>query len=145
MKYLATFLADGRAENSGVPSLQGTDKTDRTPLGGGLDPSNRELSPSEVPTKPTKPPLSPTDETDETGPTFLAERWGPALEDDAPSIDIPRDWRWDVAGWPHEQWVEWRHRAAELQPSNPTAEQIRAAEHLAYVEMTRPKLTEARS
>jgi DNA primase len=49
----------------------------------------------------------------------------------------PTHWRQKVAGWPHERWSAWRARVTELLPSTPTAEQIRVAEQLVYVEMSR--------
>ncbi len=73
-------------------------------------------------------------------PDPLADRLGPALDDDAPGIDVPRNWRWAVACWPHDRWSAWRRRAGELQPPSPTVEQIRAAEFVAYVEMSRATL-----
>lgn len=71
-------------------------------------------------------------------PSPLADRWGPSLDHDEPSIVIPADsWRWTVANWPHERWAAWRRRAGELEPPDASAEQIRVAERLAYQEMTR--------
>jgi hypothetical protein len=68
----------------------------------------------------------------------FAARWGPALDDDVPGIDLPANsWRWVVAGWPHDRWVAWRRRSGELEPLNATAEMIRTAEHLAFIELSR--------
>jgi hypothetical protein len=77
----------------------------------------------------------PTGEADP--PTLLdSQRWGPSLGHDEPSIAIPTDgWREHVANWPHDRWVAWRDRSAELQPSFPTAEQIRESERIAYDEL----------
>ena len=64
-----------------------------------------------------------------------AVRWGPGLTDDEPSIDVPRDWRDTVAGWPHGRWSRWRSLSGELlagQDDEPTAEDIRAADRAAY-------------
>jgi DNA primase len=49
-----------------------------------------------------------------------------------------RCWREIVVGWPHDRWMSWRNRATDLLPSAPTAEQIRMADHLAYIELTAP-------
>jgi hypothetical protein len=68
-------------------------------------------------------------------PVDLTRRWGPGLADATPAIDVPKDWRWTVANWPHDRWVAWRRRSAELQPEGPTAEQIAAADHEAYLEL----------
>ncbi len=64
-----------------------------------------------------------------------ALRWGPGLADDEPPIDVPRDWRWDVANWPPGRWSRWRALSGELlagQDDEPTADDIRAADRVAY-------------
>jgi hypothetical protein len=86
------------------------------------------------PTKPTKPPP--------TGPHWAelsSQRWGPSLDHAEPPIDRPRNWRSEVAAWPHERWVAWRARSSELlaalaRARPPTAEDIRDADHRAYLE-----------
>jgi len=55
-------------------------------------------------------------------------RWGPVADDDTPPIEVPRDWRSVVAGWPHDRWVRWRARSGEIQSDlgrAPTADDIR--------------------
>lgn len=64
-----------------------------------------------------------------------ALRWGPAVGDTTPGIDVPHDWRSAIASWPHGRWSRWRALAGELlagQDDEPTAEDIRAADHLAF-------------
>ncbi len=64
-----------------------------------------------------------------------ALRWGPAVGDTTPGIDVPRDWRWDVANLPPETWSRWRALSGELRAGlegEPTADDIRAADHMAY-------------
>lgn len=63
-------------------------------------------------------------------------RWGPAIGDPEPGLDVvPSDWRWTVACWSHDRWVEWRRRSGEMQPPSPTVEQIRDADRRAYEEL----------
>lgn len=72
-----------------------------------------------------------------------AQQWGPGLTDDESSIDALRDWRWEVASWPHERWVRWRRLATDLLEGleeEPTAENIRAADRMAY-DMIRAEVT----
>jgi hypothetical protein len=74
-------------------------------------------------------------------PTLAAQRWGPALDHDEPGIDVPADsWRWQVAHWPHARWAAWRDRSAAIlphvDPDLSGAAAIRAAEFVAYLEMT---------
>jgi hypothetical protein len=62
-------------------------------------------------------------------------RRGPGLTDGEPSIDIPRDWRDEVANLPAEEWSRWRALSGELQDGlegEPTAEDIRAMDHMAF-------------
>jgi hypothetical protein len=67
-------------------------------------------------------------------------------------LDVPPDWRWTVANWPHDRWSAWRQRVtailaeadaaivAEDRAEAPRAdvEEIHQAERLAFDEMTRP-------
>lgn len=56
-----------------------------------------------------------------------------------PAIDVPLDWRCEVAHWPHDRWVRWRRLSAELQaarPHTPTPATIATADHLAYLEVS---------
>ena len=63
--------------------------------------------------------------------------WPEACPDNI-SITIPRDWRRTVSTWPMPRWLAWRSRSAELQPPSPTADEIRAADHAAYLELSTP-------
>jgi hypothetical protein len=82
-------------------------------------------SPSDGPAEPAKPAFDPS------------ERWGPALADAAPALDVPRDWRWTVAHWPHDRWVAWRRLSAEVEARarTATAGMITLADHLAFMEI----------
>lgn len=71
------------------------------------------------------------------------QRWGPSVGDATPGIDIPKDWRDKVASWPHGRWVTWRRLATDLLEGleeEPTAEDIRAADRMAY-DMIRAEVT----
>jgi hypothetical protein len=51
------------------------------------------------------------------------------------SIDVPRDWRSEVATWPHDRWSRCRRLSTDLlegQDDEPTADDIRAADQAAY-------------
>ena len=54
---------------------------------------------------------------------------------DAPIV-VPRDWRWTLSHWPHEEWARWRRYSGEFLAScadeATTAEDIRAADRAAY-------------
>ena len=76
-------------------------------------------------------------------PSFLSERWGPGLENGEPSISIPYDWRHWVAGLPHEVWRWWdrrwwslREQKAKELGRDPTADEIEACQHEAYLDLT---------
>ncbi len=59
----------------------------------------------------------------------------PASGDDPP-ISVPADrWDWAVAGWPHAWWVAWHRLVTELMPWGTTAEEIKLAQHRAYLEI----------
>jgi hypothetical protein len=54
---------------------------------------------------------------------------------DDPAIDIPPNWRWDLAHWPHERWSRWRRYVGEFLESldeHADVEDIRTAERAAY-------------
>src|SRR4051812_17545655 len=70
------------------------------------------------------------------------QAWPPAWlapSSDAAVIDHnPPPWRLAVAALPHEQWVAWRRRSAELQGPNATADEVRAADEAAALEVLLP-------
>ena len=98
-----------------------------------LDPPISGHSYPDLPTKPTEPPQGGSKGTEfrdnPTGDTQqnlrnpdLSVRWGPALEDEEPSIVIPAgDWRHKVAGLPHAEWIRWRRRSDAIQATFATA------------------------
>jgi hypothetical protein len=64
-----------------------------------------------------------------------SQRWGPAVRDQSGGICIPAGtWQHIVSGWPHAQWLAWHRRVTELTPWGVTVEQIREAQHRAYLE-----------
>lgn len=81
-----------------------------------------------APAKPTKP---------SEWPELSAARWGPAIDDPTPGLDIPRDWRDSVADLPQYQWEWWRfHSNRILAESGQTGpEAIEAAELTAWDEL----------
>lgn len=51
-----------------------------------------------------------------------------------PTINIPPNWRWSVANWPHERWTRWRRYVGEFASLDgpPTVEDIKGAELAVY-------------
>ncbi len=64
--------------------------------------------------------------------TLAARRWGGA--DSTPGLDVPPDWRSDLASWPPERWLAWRKRCNALIPPKAKPAEVRAAERQAYDE-----------
>ena len=84
-------------------------------------PDHADPRPSEAPSRPPTP----------TWAELLAQRWGDA--DASPGIDVPVDsWRWEVANWPIERWLEWNRLVDELRPAGANAAMIKAVQRLAY-------------
>ncbi len=58
----------------------------------------------------------------------------------SPGIDfkLPH-WRAEIASWPHDRWVVWRHQSGELQSAlgveRPTVDEIAAADYQTYLDM----------
>ena len=53
-------------------------------------------------------------------PDLATIRWGPGLECDDKPIVIPEGtWQHQVARWPHDWWVFWRARSAEILAADP--------------------------
>jgi hypothetical protein len=67
--------------------------------------------------------------------SFRSQRWEPALEDDEPGVDVPRDWRWAAANLPADRWSRWRKYTGEFLASDDepaTVEGIKGAELAAF-------------
>ena len=64
---------------------------------------------------------------------LAGQRWSEGSS--TPGLDVPADWRWDVASWPIQRWIDWRRRGdIRVEPSSKLAE-IRAAERRAFDEL----------
>lgn len=87
----------------------------------------------QAPTKPPEPPeVDPqTPICEVPGPDETAGTLPDGIRTDPPG------WQVEVSAWPHDRWSAWRKLSANLQPPRPTAEEIRAADLLAYALVVR--------
>jgi hypothetical protein len=77
-------------------------------------------------------------------PAVRSDRWGPGLEDNEPGITTSKDWRWWVAGLPHEPWRWWERRWWEIREQRAkewgrplNVSEITDCKYQAYLELIR--------
>jgi hypothetical protein len=67
-------------------------------------------------------------------------RWGPSLDHTDPPIDIPGDWRFQIAALSDDAWIRWRARSGAHQhalANTPNVDEIHESDLQAAVEILR--------